>query len=300
MATNDKPIDFFGLFLHTYILVLEMLTTKGAAILLGLILKVTYGQEALMCTFKWDEPPHSEDDGDHSGLRTDHAGPPVQFDEVVTFTCPGPVKMYEKGGGWYRTATATCLRNNDNPIYEYKDGAGGNLGNWPWCKCRHDLSKSKCPAANYSSTYSSEENDPKTRIWFPLPKDVEDWEITVTMDTDVRALRVKTDDAKLFVKDDRVLVLSRPNGTEFNPEMVEIALEYNFGDNANQRADKPQWLHPCIEDIDCTAAGYGEETDSGNIWLIVGIVTASIIGLMIIGFLVCYCVKNSGGGIKPM
>ena len=123
------------------------------------------------------------------------------------------------------------------------------------------------------------------------------WGLDVKFDVDVRALHVKAEGADMWIKDGFNLQLTRPNGTEANDDEAEIRLTYTFPGTQLQKV-RPHWQHPCIESIDCLSKDYEDDQGSDGVWLIIGIAVAVIVALMIISFLVFYCVKRSGGGTK--
>ena len=53
----------------------------------------------------------------------------------------------------------------------------------------------------------------------------------------------------------------------------------------------PKWQQPCIKTLSC------EQKDNsnigGNFWIIFAIAGAVLLGVMILGWLLCFCSKNS-------
>lgn len=130
---------------------------------------------------------------------------------------------------------------------------------------------------------------PATLMTLNFPNTTKDWSMTLVMDMDVQKLQVDGVGIGLIPKSPKELVISPLGSADKTTGKAEFEIVYYFNEGNPDGTFK--WKHPCIASIECEIKD--DKIDGyGNTWVIIAIVTAIMVGMMILIFLVVYCFKS--------
>jgi len=181
---------------------------------------------------------------------------------------------------------------------------------WPECGCHVDMEKTGCKGHAYHTRYQNDDGDVAASVLdLNLPDNAVDWSVTMEMDVAVAGLapRSASAGANVLPTGNFVMVVNPTASADFAEKTHRIEVEYDFDVRAGTASRvtlimafllqsmeaQPHWRHPCVVKLNCTIQ-VKEDSDHKMLWFVLLVTGVSVILLMVICFVICYFVKESG------